>query len=182
MLTAEEGSPVKLKSLSVMILLVLGCSFAAAQTFGFESVDHSLYCNYEQLSHASKFGADVWQGIDNLSMCTGRGGSTYTATLVGIGGGLTKAQNPARFPVKGVVLADYIYDAFSGVYTGAQYFVVSALKCSSKKYGWIGLTTISGVYFSDNYGYLSCQIPGVRGAVATRGPSTGGYPKVLGRE
>lgn len=165
----------------VVILLALGCSFAAAQTFGFESADHALYCNYEQLSHASGFGADVWTGIDNLSMCTGRGGSTYTATLVGVSGGLTKAQNPLDFRVKGVVLADYIYDAFSGVYTGAQYLVVSALACSSKKYGWVGLTTISGLSFSANYGYLSCQIPGVRGAVATRGPSIG-YTKVLGRE
>ncbi len=172
----------KLKGLSVMILLLLGCSFALAQTFGFESVGGGLYCNYEQLSHADKFGADVWTGVDNLSMCTGRGGVTGNAPQVGVSGGVTKAQNPLGFRVKGVVLADDIYDAFSNVYTGAQYLVVSSLECSSNKYGWIGLTTMSGLVFSNNYGYLSCQIPGRDGAVATSGPSAGGNAKVLGTE
>ena len=170
----------KMKSLVVIALLVLGCIFTSAQTFGFQSAGGDLYCNYEVLQQLAPYA--VWQGVDNLSMCTGRGGSTGNATLVGISGGLTKAQNPGNFSVKGVVFADNIYDAFSGSYDNSQYFVVSALKCSEKKFGWIALTTMSGILFSDNYGYLSCQIPGRDGAIATRGPSTGRYTKALGGE
>jgi hypothetical protein len=170
----------KMKSLAVITLLLLGCSFASAQTFGFASVGGGLYCNYEILQQLAPY--DAWQGVDNLSMCTGRRGVTLNATLVGISGGFTRTQNPLDFRVKGVALADNIYDAFSLTYNGTQYLVVSALECSSQKYGWIGLTTMSGLVFSDNYGYLSCQIPGRDGAVATRGPSAGGNAKVLDRE
>ena len=41
-----------IKSLTVIALCILGCSFASAQTFGFASVGGGLYCNFEQLAPA----------------------------------------------------------------------------------------------------------------------------------
>ena len=160
----------KLKSLAVITLFVLGCSFVEAQTFGFESVGGSLFCDYEQLKN---FGGAVWEGFDNLSAC----GASQNATLVCVKGGVTKADNPLGFGVTGVVCADNIYDAFSGVYTGSQWLRISALKCSTKKYGWVGFAGYSGVVFGDNYGYLSCIIPGRNGAVSNGRLSSGGRSK-----
>jgi hypothetical protein len=166
----------KWKSLFVISLVVLGSSFAWTQTFGFESSDHVLYCNYEQLYHPKpRYGPDVWQGVDNLSPCY----NPLNGAIVGVGGGLTKTQNPAGFAVKGVAYADNVYDAFSPYPpTGYQWFVVTNLKCSSHRYGWIGLASGTGIIFGDNYGYLSCKIPGRNGAVASNRLTTGAYAKV----
>ena len=159
----------KLKSLLVITLLVIGCSFASAQTFGFASVGGGLYCNYIQLSNV--FGAPytLWQGVDNTSAC----GHAYNATVVGIKGGMSAAGNPAGFSVVGVTYADNLYDAYSYGLTGAQWDVTQKLKCNAKHYGWIGFASVSGFVFGDNYGFLSCSIPGKNGAVATKGLSTG---------
>jgi hypothetical protein len=157
-----------MKSALVATLLVLGCSLASAQTFGFASVGGDLYCEYEVLQQLVPY--DVWQGADNLSGC----GVDHNATIVGISARLSAAENPARFSVKGVAYADNIYDAFSESYTGIQIFRITDLKCSTKKYGWVLFASISGEVFGDNYGYLSCNIPGKNGVVATRGLSAGG--------
>jgi hypothetical protein len=167
------------KSLAVISLLVLGCGLASAQSFGFESTGGFLYCNYEQLFHPNGEGPDVWWGFDNLMGACETG---YNAFIVGIGGGLSKAGNPAGFPLKGVAYADNIYDAWSQPYTGAQWFVVTNLKCSSKKFGWIGFAGISGRVFGSNYGYLSCTIPGKDEAVANKRLTTGAYAKVSARK
>ena len=156
----------KIKSLAVIALLVLGCSASHAVTFGFESVGHGLYCNYEVLEQLAPF--TVWQGEDVLSTC----GAPVNATIAGVRADLTKPGNPAGFNVQGVSYADNIYDAFALGYTGAQWEVVSALSCNNKRYGWIGFASVSGFIFGDNYGYLSCIIPG-KGPAPTRGPSNG---------
>jgi len=161
------------ESLVLISLLALSCGLASAQSFGFESAGGMLYCNYLQLSHPNGYGSDVWWGFDNLTAC----GVGYSAVIVGVGGGLTKAENPAGFAVKGVAYADNVYDAFSPPYTGLQYFVVTNLKCSSKKFGWIAFASVSGRVWADNYGYLSCQIPGEDGAVASNKLTTGAYAK-----
>ena len=154
------------KSLAVITLLVFGCSFASAQTFGFESVGHGLYCNYEILEQLAPF--NVYQGLDVLSTC----GAELNATIAGQTANLSGAGNPAGFKVKGVAYADNIYDAFDLGYTGAQWEVVSGLTCPNNRYGWIGFASVSGFIFGDNYGYLSCAIPGPHHQ-ATRGLSTG---------
>ncbi len=169
----------KLKSLAVITLLVLGCSFASAQTFGFESIGHGLYCNYEVLNQGALGGSDVWQGEDVISTC----GAPVNATIDGVSGGLSAAGNPVGFQVtRGVTYADNIYDAFASEYTGAQWDVVTALSCKSKHYGWIGFASVSGFIFGDNYGYLSCTIPGKNGAVAAKGLSTGSAAQVPARK
>jgi len=148
----------KLKSLAVLTLLVFGCSFASSTsyTFGFASTGGGLYCDYEQFNNNSPFGPYLWQGVDNLSVC----GVAYNATLVGVSATIPKS---AGLPLsgKGVFFADNIYDAFSPPFTGYQWAYFSLLKCSTKKYGWIGFAgSPSGNIFGDNYGYLSCKIPG----------------------
>lgn len=163
----------KLKSLLVITLLVIGCSFASASTFGFGTAGGSyLYCNYEVINPVA---GDVWGGTDVLSTCY----APYNATVVGIKGGLSATGNPLGFSVKGVTYADNVYDAQSLYYTGAQWDVTSALKCAkfkngrySGKFGWIGFAAVSGYVFGDNYGFLTCQIP-VKGKTPTKGLSTG---------
>ncbi len=141
-----------------------------------------LYCNYEILQNA--FGAPFaeWEGADNLILC----GSSYNADIGGISGGLLASGNPVGFAVKGVIYADDIYDAFSQAYVGAQWFVVTSLKCAklkngrySGKYGWIGFAVTENILFGVNYGYLSCQLPGQPGSPPYKGPTIGtaGVPR-----
>jgi hypothetical protein len=159
----------KTSGLVLITLLALTCSFASAQTFGFESVGGGLFCNYEVLQQVVPYG--IWQGEDVLSAC----GAEVNATIDGVTANLTAAGNPAGFGIKGVTYADNIYDAFALGYTGAQWDVETALTCVSAthpKYGWIGFASVSGFIFGDNYGYLSCTIPG-KGPAPTLGLSTG---------
>jgi len=164
----------KMKSLAVIALLVFACSFAPAQTFGFESVGHGLYCNYEVLEAIT---SNVYQGLDVLSTC----GAPVNATIAGVKSTLTAAGNPAGFHVDGIQYADNIYDAFALGYTGAQWDVASALGCHNNRYGWIGFASVSGFIFGDNYGYLSCTIPSAHNA-PTRGLSTGSAKDVRARK
>ncbi len=167
------------KRLAIISVLLLGCGLASAQSFGFESVGGTLYCNYEQLSHPDGYGSDVWWGIDNLTTC----GQSYSAVIVGVGGGLSRAGNVAGFALKGVAYADNLYDAFSSSPpTGVQWFVVTNLKCSKKRYGWIGFAGYPGLIFGSNYGPLSCTIPGKDAAVSNNRLSTGAYAKVAARK
>jgi hypothetical protein len=166
----------KMKSLVVIALLVLGCSFASAQTFGFASAGGSyLYCNYEVLNHIAP--TDLWQGNDILVLC----GSKFNATIVGATADITASGNPYGFSVKGVAYADDIYDAFSESFTDTQWFVFTALKCAklnnghyAGKYGWVGLAAVSAEVFAGDYGYLSCQIPGQPGSPPYLGVSNAG--------
>jgi len=164
---------VKLKSLVVITLLVIGCSFASAQTFGFATTGGAyLYCNYEQLVQLSPYA--VWQGVDNFSAC----GLLVNGTIVGISGKISKAQNPLGFALKGVTYADNLYDAFYYFDTGAQWDVTSNLKCydlgaKKPKLGWMGLASSYGYIFGDNFGVLSCDIPG-KSKAPVKGIAIGG--------
>ncbi len=152
----------KMKGVLVIALLVLGCSSASAQSFGFSSGGGPEICNYEVLHQLEPY--DVWEGEDNLSLC----GIDHNATIVGVSVKLSRAGNPAGFKLMGVAYADNIYDAFSGFYTGEQWFMITNLTCSNKKgpFGWIGFVSLSGVLFGDNYGWLTCYIPGRNGVPA----------------
>jgi hypothetical protein len=165
---------VKLKSLLVITLLVIGCSFASAQagTFGFGTAGGDyLYCNYIQLSNYS--GA-VWQGVDNLSAC----GHSFNATVVGVSGKLAKALNPfVAATVNGATYADNLYDAYSYGLTGAQWDVTENKACTNlgakkAKIGWVGIASASGFVFGANYGTLACSIPG-KGNAPVKGLSIG---------
>lgn len=167
--------------LAVVTLVVFGCAFASAQniTAGFGTAGgYYLYCNYENISNTFGSPYAVWAGTDNLTAACG---ASYNATAVGIKGGMSAAGDPLGFAVTGITYADNIYDAAALAYTGAQWDVVSALKCVKRNkktgkygphYGWIGWAASSGVWFGYNYGYLTCDIPG-KGTAAVKGLSTG---------
>ncbi|MFY9845245.1 MAG: hypothetical protein WAK23_19210 [Terriglobales bacterium] len=158
-----------IKSLTVIALCILGCSFASAQTFGFASVGGGLYCNYEQLAPAGNGG---WGGIDNLSAC----GASVNSTLSGFNATLPSLGLPVGGT--GVVVGDSIYAAFSGN-PFAQWTVFTKLKCNKQNrfgqytgsYGWMGAAAFSGFYVGGNQGFLSCSIPGKAGASPTKGTS-----------
>ena len=160
----------KLKTLAVITLLVLGCSASYGMTFGFTSTTGGLYCNYEVLS---VYGGTIWQGVDNLTAACG---APVNATVAGAGTAVTKPNNPVGFAVKGVGYGDNIYDAFGESYTGAQWYVLSgtaATSCTAKKpkYSWVGYASVSGTIFGYNYGCLSATIPG--GGRPTKGTTSG---------
>jgi hypothetical protein len=160
----------KLKSLLVVTLFVVACSFASAQTFGFASVGGGLYCNYEQLSSA---GSGEWGGVDNLSAC----GAAVNSTIAGFSSILTPNGEPTGGT--GVIYGDSIYASLSGL-PFAQWTVFSKLKCNKQNrygvytngYGWVGVAGFSGVFAGSNTGYLSCSIPGKGGEAPTKGTNT----------
>jgi hypothetical protein len=159
----------KLKSVAVVTLLVIGCCFASAQTFGFASVGGGLYCNYEQFTSLS---AGALGGFDNLSAC----GASVNAVISGFNVNLPAMGQPTGGA--GVVYGDSIYAAYSGN-PFAMWTVFSRLKCNKAdrygkylgSYGWVGAAAFSGYYIGGNTGYLSCSVPNKAGAVSSKGPS-----------
>jgi len=159
----------KLKSLLVITLFVVACSFASAQTFGFASVGGGLYCNYEQLSNA---GGGLWGGLDNFSAC----GFSVNSTLSGFAA--TLAPDGEKVGGGGIIVGDSVYAAISGD-PFAQWTVFSKTKCNKQNkfgvytggYSWIGVAGFSGFVLGTNQGYLSCSIPGKAGVAATKGSS-----------
>ena len=153
----------KLKSLVVITLFVLGCSAAFAQgsaTLGFENYGGTfLYCNYEiiQWGGPNNF---YLQGIDNIQ--NGCFSPNPNATVEGVKVAVPLSDGA---PVHGGTVyayADNLIDAFSASYTQEQWFVLTHIKPSTllHNYGWAGYLGVSGYEFLDNYGYLSASIPG----------------------
>ena len=168
----------KFKLLAVLTLVVFGCAFASAQTFGFGTAGGDyLYCNYEVLSNSYGAPYAIWGGTDNISDCYF--GSHYNATMGGVTGKLTKPQDPFGIgTVNGVVLGDNLYDAYSFTFTGYQWTVVSNLRCTNlgakkPKEGWVGIASVSGFAFAGNYGVLSCTVYAKGQAKPNKGVSFG---------
>jgi hypothetical protein len=159
----------KLKSLVVITLFVVACSFASAQTFGFASVGGGLYCNFEQLSNA---GSGAWGGLDNLSAC----GASVNSTISGFSAFLPVVGQPTGG--HGVIYGDSIYAVYNGD-PFAQWTVFTRLKCNKQdvyghylgSYGWVGVAAFSGTFAGGNHGYLSCSVPGKLGVSPTKGTS-----------
>jgi hypothetical protein len=163
---------VKMKSLLVITLLVLGCSFASAQTFSFWDAAGTLeYCNFNVITTNS---GGVVGGYDNLTTgCF----LTYNSPVIGFTATTPALGLPAHG--KGAVMGDGLYDASAIAYTGLQWTVWQSAKVSKKKhgffsgaYGWLGVAgTYTGFYFGDNYGYLGAGYPA--GNVASHGTTAG---------
>jgi len=153
----------KLKSLAVITLFVLGCSVAFAQgsaTLGFASpADLFLDCDYEQIQWggSNNFYA---QGIDNLTACSGT--ANPYATMTGVKVSITAADGSPVTSGPAYAFADNIYDAFSGSYTGDEWLLITQTKPSKllHHFGWVGYVGFSGYEFIANYGYLTASIPG----------------------
>ena len=164
----------RLKTLAVIALLVLGCSAAFAQTtvtFGFTDYTGSfLYCNYETFTYGGN-GNFYAQGIDNLSLC---GAANAAATVEGVKLTIPQGANTPT-PGWGYAMADNIVDAIYGVYTGEQWLYLTHTKAYNPKYahewGWVGYIGYAGYEFFGNYGYLSATIP-AKGGHSTSWKST----------
>ena len=163
----------KLKMLAVLTLVVFGCAFASAQTFGFGVAVGSsgLYCNIEQLSYA---GGGLYGGIDNLeSAC----GFSANSTISGFAG--TVANRGELAHGAGVIYGDSIYATTSGN-SQAQWTVFTKLKCNhTNKFGdftgsdgWEGVAAFSGFFAGTNQGPLSCSLPGKNGKAPTKSVNT----------
>ncbi len=144
----------KLKSLAVITLFVLGCGAAFAQgsvTLGFTSAGGQLACNYEVLKW---FGPDNFNmlGVDNYSYCDEPNVNIY-GFKVGSGAQVFPASPAYEY-------AEMIFD--NGYYTGEQWLFVTATKPSKllHHYGWYGYLAFDGYEFLGSYGYLSASYPG----------------------
>jgi hypothetical protein len=164
------------KSLFIFAVLVVACSFASATnySFGFESTGHGLYCDFPQVNNG--FSAASWGGDQNLEAGCGL---SRNAAAAGFTSKLSAAQNPQGFAIKGITLgtAEYQAEGFGSYY---EWTIAFNVKCSEKKFGWVGIAdyvsglgTGAGFIFGDNYGFISCNIPGK--ARAHNGQSTNGH-------
>lgn len=151
----------KLTSLAVITLLVLGCSsaFAASGSFslGFLSYTGGLqYCDYEVVSYNDPFAA----GTHNLTTVCG---FPVDGVMVGL-----KASIPAidagLVPVTGALysLADNTIDAQDEAYTGCQLDWATGKKAMAKhnpKWGWeYFISCAGGSDYVGNFGYLTTAL------------------------
>ncbi len=158
----------KLKSLAVITLLVLGCASAFAGTYAFGFLDYTggeEYCNYEYFITG---GADNYymSGYDVLDTCS----APYYpfGTIEGLGITVPGAALESNGLQKGITgkghyfYADNIYDAYDGFFTGDQWAVVTATSTGPikpKHWNWDGLAGFSGYEFLGNFGFLTTTIP-----------------------
>jgi len=163
----------KLKSLVVITLFVLGCSAAFAQgsaTLGYaDYTDSFLYCNYEIIAWGGS--ANFYAaGIDNLqNACFLNNNATMEGVKVSV-------SSAAGAPVAGLAygFADNLIDAIYGGYTAEQWYTLTLTKPSRvlHKYGWVSYLGFYGYEFFGNYGYLSASIPGAKGAKPNSGKTS----------
>jgi len=173
----------KLKSLAVITILVLGCSAAFAQgsgTLGFESAGGLfLYCNYEQFEYGGSNNY-YFQGVDNLTTgCF----LPINATIEGVKTVISPLDNAPVSSGPAYAYADNIIDAEFESFSGEQWFVVTQIKPSRllHHFGWVGYIGFSGFEFLGNYGYLSASIPGAAGnKKPTLGQSNAAAAKAAG--
>lgn len=159
------------KSLLVLSLVVLVCSFAAAQapgTYSFWSASGTEeYCNYNVITTNT---LGVVGGYDAFTNC----GGSFNSAVIGFSASTPAAGLPAHG--KGAVVGDSIYDASCDCYSGLQWTVWQSAKVSKKKhgffsgaYGWIGVAgSYTGLFFGDNYGYLGAGYPAGQAAGSHR--------------
>lgn len=148
----------KLKSLVVITLLVLGCSAAFGQTysFGFLSYDPIIqFCDYEVINVTAPFAG----GTHNLTTVCG-------GPIDGVQVGFAATIPPsASAPVTGPVLelADNTFDAQGEYFSGCQINWVTKTKSNIKQlfhYGWSFYFSCSpGNDYLGNYGYLTSALP-----------------------
>jgi hypothetical protein len=167
----------KLKSLAVITLLVLGCSAAFAQgsgVLGFTtSGGNFLYCNYEEFVYGGSNNY-YFTGEDVATPC----GTGFSSTIEGTKASITPADGSPVQTGPAYVYADAVYSNYG--YGGQfQWFVVTQIKPSKllHKFGWAGYIGEYGDQFLANYGYLSASLPGASGSKPSNGTSNAGAGK-----
>lgn len=151
----------KVKSLAIITLLVLGCGAAFAQSYSFGFLSSSgvnEYCNYETFTtggHANFY----LQGYDVLSTCP------YSPVSGAAIAGFAISVPVAAFaPINGkaFVYADQLYDAYYGGWTQEQWVVLTKTAPTKLKFGnysWAGYVGFFGYEFLGNYGFLTTTLP-----------------------
>ena len=130
----------KLKSLAVITLLVLGCSAAFGQSFslGFLGWNGTQYCDYEVVNVSAPYAA----GTHNLTFVCGL---PVDAVMVGFQAAIPSKSGAL---ITGYVLemADNTFDASYQAYTGCQIDWVTKTKASVYlyHYGWAFYYSCSG--------------------------------------
>jgi hypothetical protein len=161
--------PLKLKSLAVITLFVLGCSSAFAQSYAFGFLNYTggmQYCNYEivQTGGAGNF---YLSGMDVLDACASSANpfATIEGTAIRVTdedlestGLQTGITGPGRY-----IYADAIMDAYAGSYTGEQWITITATSVNSKnkagKWNWDSFLGFSGYEFLGGFGFLTDKLP-----------------------
>ena len=145
----------KLKSLAVITLLVLGCSAAFGQSFslGFLGYNGVQYCDYEVVNVSAPYAG----GTHNLTTVCGL---PVDGVMVGF--------NQYIAPISGAVvvgnvvnMADNTFDASYQAYTGCQIDWITKNKPSRLlyHYGWaIYYSCFGGTDYLLNYGYLTTML------------------------
>ena len=147
----------KLKSLAIITLLVLGCSAAFAQTYSFGFLSASgvnEYCNYETFTVGGRANFYL-QGYDVLSACP------YSP----VPGAAINVPIAAFAPVHGkaYVYSDQIFDAYYGSWTQEQWTVITKTAPGKVQFGhadWAGYVGFFGYEFLGNYGFITATLPG----------------------
>jgi len=163
----------KLTSLAVITLLVLGCSsaFAASGSFslGFLSYTGGLqYCDYEVMFFNDPF-------IGGIHNFTGACGLPVDGAMAGLANIIPLTTG---LPVTRAVytVADNSFDAEFEAYTGCQIDWVTRNHASKLKFGWEFVYTCGGGDYLGNYGYLDTTL----GAPTHNGPAKTSIGKNVG--
>ena len=156
----------KLNSLAVVILLVLGCSIAFGQTysFGFADANGNVACDFETFTVNAPFAV----GTHNYTTFCG---GAADGVLIGFTGALSPklTGGPVTGPV--VMFADNSEDAIDQTYSSCQLEFVTRTKASLKRFGWVWYASCGdSVEYIIAWGYLSNQVghPGSRPALDAR--------------
>jgi hypothetical protein len=128
---------VKLKTLAVITLVVLGCSFASAQgpgTFTFwDAAGTQPTCGFIVITYNS---GGVVAGYDDETGC----GIALNAPIVGFVATTPALGLPAHG--KGAVVGDGIYDASADAYTGLQWTLWLSAKVARRNTGSSAAPTV----------------------------------------
>jgi hypothetical protein len=141
---------VKIKSLVVITLLVLACSAAFGQSFGFglSSASMGPRCDEEFFTVS----APIAVGYDYLGFC-----SAPAQLVSSTFGWKVSVPIALGLPASGTMygMADSFFDSFSGTDTGLQAFTMLKTKASSKKIGYMQIATFYGQATLYDYGFLT---------------------------
>ena len=145
----------KLKSLAVITLLVLGCSAAFGQSFslGFLGYNGVQYCDYEVVNVSSPYAG----GTHNLTSVCGLKADGVMVGFTGYIGFKTGATVVGNV----VEMADNTFDASYQSYSGCQIDWITKTKPSTLlfHYGWaIYYSCSGGTDYLLNWGYLTTQL------------------------
>lgn len=150
----------KLKSLVVVTLLVLGCSAAFGQSYSFGFLNYTGGVQYCENENFTVYGGFFATGTQDLSNC-----GVTDGTLVGWKTSIA-AKDGLAISGSGYAMASTELDQFCDCNSGTALNWFTKLKISkhNKLYGWILLESTGGVLSYDNIGYLTTPLAEAKGA------------------